>query len=87
MRTGSAWRLSAGIIAPGDLIDLEIAVPPGQFAVSARLGLIQGLDWVEEGVGTFATGTVQGKTISGVTLAVAETTAEFAIQQLPLVQR
>jgi hypothetical protein len=87
MRTGSAWRLSAGISAPGDLIDLEIAVPPGQFAVSARLGLIQGLDWVEEGVGLFATGTVQGKTIGGVTLAVAETTAEFALQQLPLVQR
>jgi hypothetical protein len=86
-RTGRAWHLSAGISQPGDLLDLEIAVPPGQFAASARLGLIQGLDWVEEGVGTSATGTVQGKPLSGVTLTVAETTAEFAIQQLPLVQR
>jgi hypothetical protein len=86
-RTGCAWRLSAGIIAPGDLIDVEIAVPPGQFAASARLGLIQGLDWVEEGVGTFAAGTVQGQPLGGVTLAVAETTAEFALQQLPLAQR
>jgi hypothetical protein len=86
-RTGSAWRLSAGISQPGDLIDLEIAVPPGQFASSARLGLIQGLDWVEEGVGTSASGTVQGKPLGGVTLAVAETTAEFALQQLPVVLR
>ncbi len=86
-RTGKAWHLSAGISQPGDLIDLEIAVPPGQFASSARLGLIQGLDWVEEGVGTFAAGTVQGKPLGSVALAVAETTAEFAIQQLPLVQR
>ncbi|MEO7909173.1 MAG: hypothetical protein ABIV47_05930, partial [Roseiflexaceae bacterium] len=86
-RTGSAWHLSAGLIAPGDLIDLEIVVPPGQFAPSARLGLIQGLDWMEEGVGTFAAGTVQGKPLAGVTLAVAETTAEFLLQHLPLVQR
>ena len=86
-RTGSAWRLSAGISAPGDLIDLEIGVPAGQFASSARLGLIQGLDWVEEGVGTFAAGTVLGKPLGGAVLAVAETTAEFAIQQLPLVQK
>jgi hypothetical protein len=86
-RTGSAWRLSAGMIQSGDLIDLEIVVPPGQFATSARLGLIQGLDWMEEAVGTFATGTVLGKPIGGATLAVAETTAEFAIRQLPLVQR
>jgi hypothetical protein len=86
-RTGSAWRLSAGMSQPGDLIDLEIAAPSGQFASSARLGLIQGIDWMEEAVGTFAAGTVQGKPLGGVTLAVAETTAEFALQQLPLVQR
>jgi hypothetical protein len=87
LRTGRAWHLSAGISKRGDLIDLEIAVPAGQFAGSARLGLIQGLDWMEEGVGTFATGTVEGKSLSGVSLAVAETTAEFALQQLPIVHR
>jgi hypothetical protein len=86
-RTGTSWRLSAGISQPGDLIDLEIAVPPDQFAASARLGLIQELDWVEEGVGMSASGTVQRKPLGGVTLAVAETTAEFAIQQLPMVLR
>ena len=86
-RTGSAWHLSAGISQPGDLIDLAITVPPGQFAASARLGLIQGLDWVEEGVGTFAAGTVQSKPLTGVTLAVAETTAEFYVDYLPLTQR
>jgi hypothetical protein len=86
-RTGSAWRLSAGTSQPGDLIDLEIGVPLGQFAASARLGLIQGLDWVEEAVGTFAAGTVQSQPLGGVALAVAETTAEFALHGLPLVQR
>jgi hypothetical protein len=84
-RTGSTWRLSAGISKSGDLLDLEIAVLPGQFANTARLGLIQGLEWVEEAVGTSAAGSVLGKPLGGVTLAVAETTAEFYLQQLPLV--
>lgn len=84
-RTGSAWRLSAGVSQPGDLLDLEIAVLPGQFANTARLGLIQGLDWVEEAVGTSATGSLLGRPLAGVTLAVAETTAEFYLQRLPLV--
>jgi len=86
-RTGSAWHLSAGMIQPGDLIDLEIVVPPGQFAPSARLGLIQGLDWMEEGIGTSATGTVQRNPLTGVRLVVAETTAEFSLRQIPLVLR
>jgi hypothetical protein len=84
-RAGSAWRLSAGVSQPGDLLDLEVAVPPGQFANSARLGLIQGLEWVEEAVGTSAVGSVLGKPLGGVVLAVAETTAEFYLQQLPLI--
>jgi len=62
-------------------------VPPGQFAPSARLGLIQGLDWMEEGIGTSATGTVQRNPLTGVRLVVAETTAEFSLRQIPLVLR
>jgi hypothetical protein len=84
-RTGSAWRLSAGLRQPGDLLDLQIAVLPGQFASTARLGLVQGLDWVEEAVGTSAAGSLLGKPLGGVALAVAETTAEFDLQRLPLV--
>jgi hypothetical protein len=86
--TGMAWHLTAGASAPGDLIDLRVAVPPGQFATSARLG--EGLSWIEEGVGsTTASGTVLGKPLNGVVLVVAETTFEFGLrlQYLPLVRR
>ncbi|MFL5800693.1 MAG: hypothetical protein ACJ8CR_03025, partial [Roseiflexaceae bacterium] len=86
-RAGTAWRITAGVQRPGDLIDLEIAVPPGQFAGSARFGALGGLTWVEEAVGAQATGTVQGQPLSGVTLAVAESTAEFYVEYLPLARR
>jgi hypothetical protein len=85
--TGSAWHLSAGTRAPADMIDLEIVVPPGQFADGARLGLAAGLSWVEEAVGAMASGTVGGQTLTNVTLVVAETTAEFYPLRLPLVRR
>jgi hypothetical protein len=84
-RTGTRWRLSAGVAKPGDLIDLEIVVPPGQFPDGARFGLAAGLSWVEEAVGVTATGTVGGQVLSDVTLAVAESTAEFYVEYLPLV--
>ena len=72
---------------PGDLLDLTLTVPPGQFAKSARIGGNAATGFLEEAVGISATGTVQKLQLSGVRLVVAETTAEFAIQQLPLVQR
>ena len=87
MQAGAAWRITAGVRQPGDLIDLEIAVPPGQFASSARFGALGGLSWMEEAVGKQASGTVQGQPLSGVTLAVAESTAEFSVGYLPLVRR
>jgi hypothetical protein len=87
LRTGRTWRLSAGVSQPGDLIALEVAVPAGQFANSVRLGAVQGLTWVEEAVGVVASGTGLGKPLSNVRLVVAETTAEFYLQQLPLAQR
>jgi hypothetical protein len=86
-RAGTAWRITAGVQQPGDLIDLEIVVPPGQFASSARFGALGGLTWVEEAVGAQASGTVQGQPLSAVTLAVAESTAEFYIDYLPLARR
>jgi hypothetical protein len=88
LKTGQRWRITAGKNQPGDLIDLDIAVPPGQFASGARLGATGELSWLEEGVGsTTATGTVLGKPLSNVRLVVAETTAEFYLQQLPLARR
>ncbi|MBK9711935.1 MAG: hypothetical protein IPO81_11530 [Kouleothrix sp.] len=87
LRTGQAWRITAGVAAPGDLIDLTIAVPPGQFAAGARLGATGVLPWMEEAVGAVASGTVQGQALSGVRLVVAETTAEFNQVNVPLVLR
>jgi hypothetical protein len=86
-RAGSTWRIRAGVAQPGDLIDLEIVVPPGQFASSARLGALGILSWMEEAVGVQASGTVQGQPLSNVTLAVAESTAEFSVNYAPLVRR
>jgi hypothetical protein len=85
--TGTSWHLSAGVTQPGDLLDLTLTVPPGQFAKSARVGGNGTTGFLEEAVGVSATGTVQKQQLSGARLVVAETTAEFAITQLPLVQR
>jgi hypothetical protein len=86
-RAGASWRITAGVLRPGDLIDLVIGVPPGQFASSARFGALGGLTWMEEAIGTQASGTVQGLPLSNVTLAVAESTAEFFVEYLPLTRR
>jgi hypothetical protein len=87
LSTGQRWRITAGVLQPGDLIDLDIAVPPGQFVTDARLGAAGDLLWIEEAVGVVAAGTVAGKPLTNVTLAVAETTAEFYLRYMPLVQR
>ena len=83
--TGTRWRIRAGMVQPGDLVDLEIAVLPGQFAASARLA-IGATTALEEGVGTIATGTILGLPVSTVRLVVAESSAEFYLQHLPIVR-
>ena len=85
--TGTSWHLSAGTTQPGDLLDLTITVPPGQFAKSARIGGNGTTGFLEEAVGISASGTVEGQQLSGVRLVVAETTAEFALAHLPLLLR
>jgi hypothetical protein len=87
LSTGQRWRITAGVSQPGDLIDLDITVPPGQFVTGARLGAAGGLSWMEEAVGVVAVGTVAEQALSNVTLAVAETTAEFYLRYVSLVQR
>lgn len=85
--TGTSWHISAGAAQPGDLLDLTISVPPGQFAQGARIGATGTTSFLEEGVGFSASGTVQGKPFSSPRLVVAETTAEFAFDYLPLLRR
>ena len=85
--TGATWRIAAGLSQPGDLIDLTVAVPPGQFVATARAYALVGQAAGEEGVGKSAAGTVQGNPLSNVSLAVAETTAEFYLRYLPLTLR
>jgi hypothetical protein len=74
-RTGRRWRLSAGVAAPGDLIDLEIAVPPGQFISGARVAAGFGaLGAMQEAIAAEANGTVGGAPLESVRFAVAEST-------------
>lgn len=74
-RTGRAWRITAGRAAPGDLLDLTIRVPPGQFIVGARVG--GGLTRVpsmQEAVTLDVAGSVGGAALTAVRVAVAEST-------------
>jgi hypothetical protein len=72
-RTGRRWRLRAGQGAAGDLIDLELAVQPGQFIKGARVSEATSIT-MQEAVGTGATGTVGGKVITTSSLAILEST-------------
>lgn len=72
LRTGRRWRLRAGQSAEGDVIDLEFAVPPGQFIRGARVGAT-GIS-MQESVGTGARGIVGGKGIRASSLAIMEST-------------
>lgn len=84
--TGTAWHLAAGALQAGDLLDLTITVPAGQLVGSGRLVGGGVTSFLEEGVGVAAAGTVLGKPLSDVRLVVAESTAEFALQHVPLVR-
>jgi hypothetical protein len=88
-RTGRRWRLSAGLAAPGDLIDLEIAVPPGQFIAGARVAAgFADLGPMQEAVTAEVTGTLGGAPLAGARFAVAESTfSEPALRlHLPLLR-
>lgn len=72
-RTGKRWRLTAGASAPADLIDLTLAVPPGQFIKAARIASIRETP-MQEAAGAVASGTVGGSALAGVTFLLAEST-------------
>lgn len=84
--TGCGWHLKAGESEVGDLIDLEVDIPEGQFIqgeISPR-GL---QSWMEEGIGTDAKGTILGIEIESVQVVAAESTAEYYLQHLPVIQK
>lgn len=72
-RTGKRWQLSAGQQAPGDLIDLNLAVPPGQFIESIRVSNSREAQ-MQEAAGAVASGTVGGVPLQQVTFLLAEST-------------
>lgn len=82
---GAAFHLAAGQTQPGDLLNLTLSVPPGQFVDDSRLSAgDQGA--MLEAVGLTASGSVLGLALSNVSLVVAESTAEFYLRFLPLMQ-
>lgn len=80
-KTGQRWRLTNSNVD----VDLEIAVPPGQFTTSGRQGGLANLSWMLEGVGVEVSGTIFGKKVQSVKVAVAESTAEFYLQFIPAI--
>jgi hypothetical protein len=73
-RTGQRWRVTLGRAAPGDVLDLDLPVQPGQFLQGARIqGVIAG-QAMQEAIGTTAAGLVAGVPLSDVRFTVAEST-------------
>lgn len=94
-RTGRRWRVRLGRTTPGDLLDLELEVRPGQFLQGARISGVITADAMQESVGKVLSGSVSGVAITEAYFTVAESTyseAEPAEKEgysihLPLVQR
>jgi|GEM_PF-2265562 len=73
LRTGQRWRLTLGRSQPGDLLDLTVAVPAGQFITGTRVGS-RSTTPMQEAVGTEAVGFVRGLPITPVQFVAAEST-------------
>jgi hypothetical protein len=87
-QTGVRWRFQAGQAAPGDLLDLDLVVPPGQFIRNARVSEAARTP-MQEAVATGSAGRVGGKAITSTRLTVVESTyAEGALRLgLPKLRR
>ncbi|NTU79961.1 MAG: hypothetical protein HGA45_11245 [Chloroflexales bacterium] len=72
-RTGRRWRIQQGQAAAGDTLDIEIAVPPGQFIKGARISTASSIP-MQEAVGPSASGSIGGKAITAIAFAAAEST-------------
>ncbi len=82
-QAGRKWRLTA----PDGSLNLDVAVPPGQFIIGNPLAGLSDLPQMQEAVGIEATGTVLGKSIATVRLVSVESTFEFDRSFLPAIFR
>ncbi len=80
--TGYKWHIVTP--DPADL-DVVITVPTGQFITGTPLEGVGGPSFMQEAIGLDVSGTILGQTVSSVSLAVAESTAEFYRQFMPLI--
>jgi hypothetical protein len=80
---GRQWRLTA----PDNSLNVELGVPVGQFISGVPLEDIGGPAQMQEAIGKEATGTVLGQAIKTVKLVVAESTAEFYQNFIPVVMK
>lgn len=83
---GQKWRISAGRNSAGDLIDVEVEVPPGQFLPpgSSKTSLAK-TQWVEEATGEKVMGTINGQPVTQTSLLVAESSDERYKSFLPAI--
>jgi hypothetical protein len=94
-RTGVRWRVRLGRAAPGDVLDLDLPVLPGQFLQGARISGVIVAEAMQEAVGTTLDGSVGGAALAEVYFTLAESTysepqpadEESYSAHLPLVQR
>lgn len=74
-RTGRRWRVTAGRLLPGDLLDLDISVPPGQFIGDLRVAAgVTSTSRMQEAITGTAAGSVAGAAFGNLRFAVAEST-------------
>lgn len=86
-RAGKRWRISAGRAAPGDILNLDLEVLPGQFLQGARIsGVITG-EAMQEAVGTTARGLVGGAPLGNLRFILAESTYSEPGEPPPARQR
>lgn len=72
-RSGRRWRFRAGQGAPGDLLDVTITVPEGQYIQNARASSVTGIT-MQESLGLEAVGSVGGLAIRRTDFAIVEST-------------
>lgn len=83
LRVGRVWRIQA----PNNALDITVGVISGQLTISPRHAGLLGQAFMVEAVGTEASGTVNGVPIVSTKLAVAESTHEFYLNYLPVMQK
>jgi hypothetical protein len=81
-RTGSRWRITAGQRTPGDLLDIEVAVPPGQFIRGARVISLAPEVLMQEALSLSASGSLGGQPLVEARFVVGESTYSERLPQI-----